>query len=325
MTLATLAAAQPPSGLPVQISDGDWQPLSSQVDRRLQARLEQALRHRAEWRQLIDKEQMAVGLVDLGDPARPRFARINGRKMMYAASLPKIGILLAAFHQVAKGKLRKTPDVEHDLSAMIRFSDNAAATRMIDRLGGLEAVNRVLAAPEYSLYDSRANGGLWVGKRYAKAGGRFPDPINGISHGATVTQVCRFYYLLATGRLINREMSREMLEYLSEPGIEHKFVKTLHDEAPDAQLFRKSGTWRNWHADSVLVWGPNWRRYILVALVENPRGEQILRDLVRVAEQALKPQRPHPAPKLHREQPQPGLEIHESSQLVPTRRRGHAG
>ena len=30
-----------------------------------------------------------------------------------------------------------------------------------------------------------------------------------------------------------------------------------------------------------------WRRYILVALVESPKGEKILRDLVALAENAL--------------------------------------
>ena len=35
-------------------------------------------------------------------------------------------------------------------------------------------------------------GGLWVGKRYAAAGKRLPDPMNGLSHGATVEQVSRF-------------------------------------------------------------------------------------------------------------------------------------
>ena len=35
-------------------------------------------------------------------------------------------------------------------------------------------------------------------------------------------------------------------------------------------IFCPSGTWKNWHADSVPVWGPVWRRYILVGLVEAP-------------------------------------------------------
>ena len=177
---------------------------------------------------------------------------------------------------------------------MIRSSSNKAAARVSDRLGGLDRVNAILKDSRFKFYDENMGGGLWVGKRYAKKGRRRPDPMNGISHGATATQVARFYYRMATGRLISPRASRRMLEYLVDPGVHHKFVNTLELEAPEATLYRKSGTWRHWHADSVLVWGGNWRRYILVGMVEDPNGEAILRGLVRVAEQAL--QAGHPLP-----------------------------
>jgi beta-lactamase class A len=127
-----------------------------------------------------------------------------------------------------------------------------------------------------------------VGKAYAKSGPRIGDPLEGLSHAATVSQVSRFYYLLATGRLVSRNRSRQMLEYLVDPGINHKFVNALSLMAPRARVFRKSGTWRNWHSDSALVWGPVWRRYIVVCLVEDANGERILRDLIPAVEQVLR-------------------------------------
>ena len=139
------------------------------------------------------------------------------------------------------------------------------------------------------MYDPNFGGGLWVGKRYAKGGKRYPDPVMGTSHGATVTQVCRFYYLLAMGKLINRERSKEILEILSDPEIYHKFMNTLNRVAPDATVYRKSGSWKNWHSDSAMIWGPIWRRYILVTLIDDPRGEQICRDLIPVIEEMLHP------------------------------------
>jgi beta-lactamase class A len=33
-------------------------------------------------------------VVDITDPQRPRMAEINGQEMMYAASLPKLAVLL---------------------------------------------------------------------------------------------------------------------------------------------------------------------------------------------------------------------------------------
>lgn len=273
--------------LPVKVPEREWSPLNKKYDNELQTRLRKELYKKPAWRKLISSGKMAVGLVDMSSPANSRYAQVNGDVEMYAASLPKIAILLAAFDQIERGKLRMTEEVEQDLNDMIRFSNNAAATRMIDRLGGLMRVNDVLKHPHYRFYDSKT-GGLWVGKRYAKEGPRVPDPLKGISHAATVDQVCRFYYLLATGRLVSPKASRTMLEMMSEPGIEHKFVKTLKERAPNADLYRKSGTWHGWHADSVLVWGPSWRRYILVGLVESEKGEQIMRDLVPVAEKVLR-------------------------------------
>jgi beta-lactamase class A len=269
------AAPSPPPTLPAEVPDRKWTPLVEHADKILQSRLEQHLNSRKEWRRLISGRKMAVGLVDLSNPAAPRYANVNGEVEIYAASLPKIAILLAAFDQFEKGSLERTTDIDKDLNAMIRVSNNGAATRMIDKLGGLMSVNSVLRDPRYGFYSTHNGGGLWVGKRYAKQGPRFPDPLNNISHAATVSQVCRFYYQLATGRLINPTASREMLGILSESAIEHKFVKSLRERDPNAVLYRKSGTWKRWHADSVLVWGPDWRRYILVALVESPQGEPL--------------------------------------------------
>ena len=91
-------------------------------------------RHKG-WRTLIQKRKMSVGVVDLSDPKRPSFARVNGRVMMYAASLPKIAVLLAAYVCFEDGTLEETREIQADLIAMIRTSSNQAATRLIDLIG----------------------------------------------------------------------------------------------------------------------------------------------------------------------------------------------
>ena len=80
-----------------------------------------------------------------------------------------------------------------------------------------------------------------------------------------------------------------MLEDLSDPALHHKFVYSLDRIAPNAKLYRKSGTWRRWHSDSIMVRGKKWRNYILTAMVESPDGENILRKLVPLVEQTIKP------------------------------------
>ncbi len=262
-------------------------PLRTMTDAKLEARLMQRLTADPKWAQLIKNKKMAVGLVDLKDPYNPRFASINGNEMMYAASLPKIAILLAAMDAMEKGELKETEEIRQDLQAMICYSNNQASTRMIDRLG-YSKIEETLTNPRYELYDEDFGGGLWVGKRYAASGERYPDPIKGLSHAATTSQVCRFYYLLAMGQLVSYERSAQMLEIMDDPALHHKFVNTLDQIAPEADVYRKSGSWKTFHADSVLVWGKNpKRRYILVALTDDPDGEQIIRKLVREVEKTL--------------------------------------
>ena len=256
------------------------------MGRPLQIELERGLYHDPHWKDLIHQKKMAVGIVDLRDRAHIRYARVNGDEMMYAASLPKIAILLASMDAIDKKEMPESKEILADLKLMISVSDNEASTRMIDRLG-YEKIERVLCDPKYKLYDVACGGGLWVGKRYAADGRRYPDPLKGLSHAASINAICRYYYMLINGKLVNYRRSKQMLDIMVDPALHHKFVNTLDQKTPQAKMFRKSGSWENFHSDSILVWGPR-RRYILAALVEDPDGEQICRDLVNVIEYVLR-------------------------------------
>lgn len=277
--------AQQLDTLPFALPDS-LKPLRSLVDSRMQQELIRKLNEKPKWSRLIHQKKLAIGIVDLRDPIQVKYARVNGNVMMYAASLPKIAILLAAEDALEKGELEETPDVKQDMRSMISRSSNEAATRMMDRLG-FKKIEDVLTDPKYAFYDDDYGGGLWVGKRYSKYGDRYPEHIKGLSHAATVSQVCRFYYMLAFGKLVSFDRSKHMLEIMSDPELHHKFVNSLEKIAPKAKLFRKSGSWQNFHSDSILVWEADGRKYILVALVEDPDGEKIIRDLVYTVEKVL--------------------------------------
>jgi len=265
----------------------DWAPLYDNVDAKLQKELEDRLNENPEWARLIRNKKMAIGLVDLS-AEQPRFARVNGNHMMYAASLPKIAILMAVYASFEDGSVEETKAVHDDLGAMIRVSSNSAATRLID-LVGMKKIQAVLKDPKYGLYDEKRGGGLWVGKRFASSGIRVGDPMHNISHGATATQVSRFFYLLDSGRLINAKRSAQMLEDLVDPHLHHKFVSQIEARAPNAKIYRKSGTWKQWHADAVMVRGTLWRDYILVGLIESNNGEAILRQVLPAVEELIVP------------------------------------
>ncbi|MFQ5344326.1 MAG: serine hydrolase [Mariprofundus sp.] len=242
----------------------------------LQQRLDASIKY-LHLNKAVRQKHLSIALVDVTDPSAPSMAQINGDEMMYAASLPKIAILLAAFERIAHGELSLNKDTRETMTRMIRHSSNKDATAMIRKVGK-EYINQVLASPKYKLYDPNYNGGLWVGKEYAGSAAFHRDPLHNLSHGATAMQVARFYYMLETGSLVSPTFSHEMKTILSKPGIHHKFVKGLSDT--NAKIYRKSGSWRSYHADSALI-EHNGRRYIAVALAHDAKGGIWMTRLIR--------------------------------------------
>ena len=276
------------TGLPIRIADSKIKPLTELSNFSMQKSLDKELNANPTWKKLISQKKMAVGVVDLSNPNDVKYANVNGDFMMYAASLPKIAILLSAMDALEKGELKETSEIKTDMRLMIAKSDNQAATRMINRVG-YNKIESVMTDPKYMLYDEEHGGGLWVGKRYGGGGDTNREPLKHLSHAASVNKVCRYYYLLANGKLVNYERSKQMLEIMGNPDLHHKFVAVLEKIAPQAKLFRKSGTWKTYHSDSILVWGTDTnRRYILVALIDDPKGGQIIKDLVTAVEKVLK-------------------------------------
>ena len=252
-----------------------------ELDQSVDARLQTQLEHKLEGLGLNDavrKRHLSVALADITDPERPRFATVNPDNMVYAASLPKIAILFGAFSRIEAGDMKLDTATRDTLTRMIRVSSNSAATEMLNRVGMRYLANQ-LQSPRVRLYDPKHNGGLWVGRPYGKGGETMRDPMHNLSHGATALQVARFYYLLETGRLVSPALTAEMKSILGNPGIHHKFVKGLEGERLAANIFRKSGSWRDFHADSAIV-ERDGRRYIAVALAEDPKGGEWLKHLI---------------------------------------------
>lgn len=264
--------------LPLAVPAEEVRGLDELQNQDLQAKLEDILQSNKHWVELSKNQHLSIGIVDMMDPLNARFAAINPNNMVYAASLPKIAVLLASQASIEQGKFEETPEVKADMRLMIAKSSNAAASRMINRVG-LEGISQTLQDPRYNLYDREHGGGLWVGKAYGGSSGRMGDPLKNLSHAASVEQVCKYYYMLAFGQLVSYERSKEMLSFLVDPELHHKFVSVLDRVAPNAKVYRKSGTWESWHTDSALVWDTN-RRYIVVALAEYANGETMLRELM---------------------------------------------
>lgn len=260
----------------IAAAPGDFPALRDSTDPSLQRALEQRLAGLGLGRAIADK-RLSVALVDITDPRKPRLAAVNGDEMKYAASLPKIAILLSAFVEIEEGSLTLDKATRQSLTRMVRRSSNRDATRMLNRVGK-ERLLKILQSPRFRLYDASANGGIWVGKEYSKSPAYRRDPLHHLSHGATAIQVARFYYLLDTGRIVNPTLTAEMKNMLSHSAINHKFVKGLRSR-PGAKIYRKSGTWSRWHADSAIV-EDDGHKFIVVALAESPKGGQWLSKMI---------------------------------------------
>lgn len=233
------------------------------------ARLDTALRRDMG----IEADQTAVGLLDM---TTGRLAMLRADTQYYAASIPKIAILLSYFqtHPLAADELDDA--TRHELGLMIKRSDNELATKY-SKLVGLTTIADILTSPTYKLYDAEHGGGLWMGKHYGPSDERNRDPLAGESHAATVRQLLRYYLMLEQGRLVSPQASKTMREIFTSPGIEHldsKIVKGLSGRG--VTILRKSGTWSDWYGDTAIVEGEG-RHYVLVVLthiVADPEKEQ---------------------------------------------------
>ena len=220
-------------------------------------------------------EQTAVGVLDL---KALRVAMINPDRGEYAASVPKIGILLAYFQLHPQAATNLDAQTRHELGLMAKASNNEMAAKFSQEMG-LKQIQAVLDS--YHLYDKEHGGGIWIGKHYGRGAERIGDPLGDHSHAATVRQLLRYFLWLEQGKLISPAASKAMREIFASPDIPHdciKFVQALSDRG--VQIIRKWGSWEDWRHDAAVVTGPR-RHYILVALTHHPKGDEYLVDLAK--------------------------------------------
>ena len=244
------------------------------VDPALQARIESIDA------ELRAKYEMPADATDVGvlDLRRPRVAMIHPDKIEYAASVAKIGILLAYFQRHPEAAKDLDPTTRHELGLMIKASSNEMAAKYSRELG-LREIQEVLNS--YGCYDAAHGGGIWVGKHYGPNSERIGDPVANHSHAATVRQLLRYYLMLEQGKLVSPAASKTMKEIFASPDVPHDDHKFVHGLAGrDVQLLRKWGSWEDWLHDSAIVSGPH-RHYALVALTHHPKGDEYLVELAQ--------------------------------------------
>jgi beta-lactamase class A len=226
-------------------------------------------------------DQTAAGVLDL---KRLRLAMVRPDRMEYAASVAKVGILLAYFQLHPDAAASLDPQTRHELGLMAKASSNEMAAKY-SRAMGLKQIQQVLDS--YHFYDTNHGGGIWMGKHYGQSDERIGDPLGNNSHAATVRQLLRFFLMLEQGKLVSPPASQEMRRIFASPDVPHddiKFVKGL--EGRNLEIIRKWGSWEDWLHDSAVITGLG-RHYILVALTHHPKGDEYLVELAKAVDDLM--------------------------------------
>ena len=247
----------------------------------LQAKLE-AIDSTLRARYGMTTNQTAVGVLDL---MRLRLAMVRPDREEYAASVAKIGILLAYFETHPQAATNLDSGTRHDLGLMTKISSNEMAAKFSRQLG-LKQIQQILN--DYHFYDTNHGGGIWVGKHYGQGDERIGDPVGNNSHAATVRQLLRFFLLLEQRKLVSPAASETMRQIFASPDIPHdhiNFVKALAGR--EVQLIRKWGTWEDWRHDAAIITGPG-RHYILVALPHHSKGDDYLVSLAQAVDDLMR-------------------------------------
>lgn len=229
-------------------------------------------------------EHTAVGLVDL---QTGRVAMLRPDREEYAASVPKVGILLAYFTLKPDAAAKLDATTRHELGLMAKQSNNEMAAKFSRELG-LKPIQKVLN--DAGFYDAARGGGLWVGKHYGKGDERYPSPVGNNSHAATVRMLLKYFVMLERDQLVSPAASQAMRDIFRSPDLEPNalyFVKALKDR-PGVSLYRKWGLWQEWHHDAAVITGPG-RHYVLVALTRHAKGGEYLEALAKSVDDAMTP------------------------------------
>jgi beta-lactamase class A len=239
----------------------------------------------------IPADKRSCGVLDLTDL---RLGMVNPDRMQYAASVPKICILLAYFETHPEAARDLDPAVERELQLMIKRSSNEMASKYSQQIG-LEKIQELQQSDRYRLYDAARGGGIWSGKHYGIDRPRIGDPLGDLSHAATARSLLRYYLLLEQGRLVGPDASARMRRIFEAPRLDFhddNFARGLTGR--DLTMIRKNGLWENWHLDTARVEHAG-RVYVLVGLTEHPRGREYLSKLAAAVDEHLcGPSRPAP-------------------------------
>lgn len=166
---------------------------------------------------------------------------------MYSASLIKLFIMNSIYEKLENGELQKTDEVAGLLQEMITVSDNDAANRLVEILGGgdfdagLEVENDCTS--RYGFWDTRQQCDLQAVRTHP-ANGRNYTSVNDC--GKLLEGICR-------KNLISYTASDEMIDLLCGQEVKYKIPSGVPE---DAFVANKTGEMTGVQNDAAIIYSP---------------------------------------------------------------------
>jgi beta-lactamase class A len=258
------------------------------------------------------EKHLAVTLIDVTDPQRPRRASFRGAEPIYPASVVKLFYLAAAHRWLEDGKLKESEELNRALRDMIVDSSNDATHFIVDALSGVSngaeltpselkkwaerrtVVNRYFASLGYAV----GPGGInvvqkpWCEGPYGRER-QFLGPKYENRNKLTTDATARLLADIATGRAVTPARSARMLELMkrdfsgqsADPDDQaHGFTGIAL--TPGVRYWSKAGWTSTTRHDAAYLELPNGRRLVLVTFTTDHAAE---RDIIpTVAGEILK-------------------------------------
>jgi hypothetical protein len=258
----------------------------------------------------LKDQDVAVTLIDLRDPAKPRAGSFRGGEPIYPASVVKLFYLAATHRWLEDGTLQDSDELRRTLRDMIVESSNDACGNIVDALSGVgngeplpdeemkawsekrQAVNRYYASMGYAGINvcQKAYAEGPYGRERIFLGPKFEN-----RNKLTTDATARLLSEIVTGKSITPDRSRQMMELLKrdptakpEGNDDQNTGFTAKALPPGSKLWSKAGWTSTARHDAAYVETPGGLKFVLVIFTTgHARNREVLPTIARSVMEGL--------------------------------------
>lgn len=244
----------------------------------------------------FEESNLAITLIDLGDPQHPKQASFRGAAPIYPASVVKLFYLVMAHHLLEEGKIKETEELRRALKDMIVDSSNDATGFVLDVITGTtsgpelkggelkkwaekrNAVNRYFADLGYTKINTNQ-------KTYCEGPYGREQLFRGTKgenrNKLTTDATARLLAEIVTAHAVTPARSTAMMELLKR---DYSGKSTDTDDqahgftaialSPGARLWSKAGWTSTTRHDAAYIELPNGARFVLVTFTTDHANER---------------------------------------------------